>query len=433
MKNEIVPLSITEQAFAKIEFTDAKAFEAIVAAISGLADKYRGLKITDTKSYKVVVSGIAEMRGLRIAVENRRKEKKADILAAGRQIDGGAKKIAELLWPIESELKKTKDAEDVRKEAIKAEKEQAEKERIESIQSRVAAFPPDMSRLPQLLKMSAPEIREMQNVLTAVEIDVEIYQEFTPDAIKAKTDKTKLLQEHYIARITADAETAKQKAEADRVEQVRKDQEAKEEAFKKEQDRIEAERLAKIEAQRIVDEKIREEQETALRKQEEKQRTKQKIEDDRLAKIREQQETEAQKLRDDQTEIDAQKKAIQDEKDRIEQEKAEQIRLDQEKKAQAERDRLAEIEAETQEKARVEKEAQEKTAREKADAEEKKKQAELRPDKKALELYWFAVQKSFIAIERPLLKTPPGNMILTKIQTNTEKFFNDILDIIDDM
>ncbi|MCK4785646.1 MAG: hypothetical protein KAV87_17965, partial [Desulfobacteraceae bacterium] len=130
---------------------------------------------------------------------------------------------------------------------------------------------------------------------------------------------------------------------------------------------------------------------------------------------------------------DAQKKAIQDEKDRIDREKAEQIRLEQEKQAQAEKERLAKIEAEEQEKARVEKEAKKEIKRKEVEVVEKKYQEALRPDKEALELYLSAIQESFMAIEEPLMKTPTGNIALTQIQANFEKMFNDTLDIIEDM
>ncbi len=433
MKNETAQPTATEQAIAKIEFTDAKAFETIVAAINGLADKYHGLKIIDTASYRAVVSGIAEMRSLRIAVEERRKEKKAAILAAGRTLDNGAKQLTDLLLPIETELKATKRTEDARKAAIQFEKDQIEKKRVETIKSKIAAFPPDMALLPQLIKMPTLEIQELINELAAVEIDLEVYQEFTPTAIETKANNAKLLQEYYFARIQNDNEEKKRQAEAERVEQARIEQEAKEEAFRIEQERLEAERLAKIEAQRIIDEKAKKEQEAALRKQEDEQRAKQKIEDDRLGKIREQQEAKAQKLRDDQVKIDAQKKAIQDEKDQIDRDKAEQIRLEQEKQAQAEIERIAKIEAEKQEQLRIEQEAQEKTTREKADAKEQARQEALRPDKKVLETYLNDLSSNIKMRKVPHMQTTEGKMVLSFIQTQIEKVFVDTLKKLEEM
>ena len=400
MKNETILPSATEQAIAKIEFTDTKAFESIVAAINGLANKYRGLKITDTASYKVVVSGIAEMRNLRISVESRRKEKKADILVAGRQIDSGAKKIAELLLPIEKELKDTKDAEDTRKEAIKTEKDRLEKERIESIQAKIAAFPPDVSKLPQLLKMTAPEIQEMQDTLTAVEIDLGVFQEFTPEAIKTKEEKKKLLQEYYIARIQADAETAKQRAEIERQEQVRKEQEAA-----------------------------------------------QKTENDRLAKIREEQEAEADKLLAEQERIEADRQAVKEGQDRLENERLERERIEQEKLAQEKKVEIApanldntdtKLPVKLSEKTQLDLDATEVVTAVSIMAAGKPELAttteiNTRTDKETLELYQGALAAKINGVEIPLVKTPEGKIVLSFIQTSIEKVFADTLGKLADM
>lgn len=357
MKNEIIKFSVTD------------------VAIKELAVKYQNMAITDTASYKAVVSGIGEIRSIRVSVEKRRKELKADALEYGRRLDSEAKRITALLWPIEDNLKNLKQATDDEKALAKAEEDRLEKERIGSIQSRIAAFPPDVSKLPQLLKMTAPEIQEMQDVLAAIEIDIEDYQEFTPEAIKAKEEKKKLLQEYYIARITADAETAKQKAEAERQEQIRKDQELETERQKKEQ------------------------------------------------------EAQAEKYRIAQAEIEAQKKAIY----RLEDEKIEHERIEQERLAQIERDRLAKIEAEKQEKARAEQEAKEEAARIKAEDEEKTRQETLRPDRENLLLYLDTLTENINSTVEPVIKTSEGKVVFSAFKTDLAKTFTDIRQTITDI
>lgn len=404
MKNEIIKFSITD------------------LAIKELVTKYQNMKIIDAQSYKMVTAGIGEMRSIRVSVENRRLEYGRGLKKLKAGADGEAKRITELLLPTEIELKATKQAVDDKKEAIKAEKDRLEQNRIEVIKAKITAFPPETSMLPQLLKMPAFEIRAMQDVLAAVEIDIEVYQEFTPEAIRTKEEKKNLLQEYYIARITSDAEEKKRqtelKAKAERQEQVRIEQE-----------RLESERLAKVEAQRIIDEKAKKEreieakrQEDALKKQEKEQEAKQKIEDNRLAKIREAQEAEARKLRDAQAEIDAQKKAIQEEQDRIDREKAEQIRLEQEKQAQIERNKIAKIEAKEQERARIE-----------AVAADKKRQEEMRPDKENLLVYLDTLSENINSTVDPVIKTSEGKAALSFIQTSIEKVFVDTLKIIGEM
>jgi len=396
MSNEIVQYSVSD------------------VAIIELSTKYQGMEIKDRESYQAVVTGIAEIRSIRVSVEKRRKELKADAISWGRKVDTEAKRLTALLRPIEDNLRNLKQATDDEKATIKAEKEQAEQNRVEAIKAKIAAFPPDMATMPKLLGMTALEIRELQDVLNETEVDIKVFEEFTQEAIKAKEEKKNLLQGYYISRIQTDAEVAKRKAA--------------EEAVKVELERLEEERLAKIEAQRIIDEKAEKERkveakrlEARLKKQEEERKVKQAIEDARLNKIREEQEAEAQKLQEAQAKIDAQYKAIQDEKDRIENERIEHERAEQEKLAQIEKDRLAKIEAEKQEEARIKEEAEKKVAREKAAADEKKRQAILRPDKENLSVYFETVTSEFNNTAMPALKTKEGKSLLSSFTENVQQ------------
>ncbi len=92
------------------------------AAIQALDEKYQNLAITNSAGYKAVVVGISEIRGYRVQVEAKRKELKREALEFGRTVDGEAKRITALLWPIENQLTKVKQVEDERKSAIKAKK-----------------------------------------------------------------------------------------------------------------------------------------------------------------------------------------------------------------------------------------------------------------------------------------------------------------------
>lgn len=365
-------------------------FQVTDAAIATLADKYSGLEITDAQSYKVITAGIHEMRTLRVSVEKKRKELKADALAYGRRVDSEAKRITELLLPIEDGLKALKQTEDDRKAVIKAEEKRVEQERIDAIQAKIVALSPETSDMSQLLKMSALAIQKAQEELEAKEITIEEFQEFTPDAIKAKADKIKILQECYASRVQADAE-------AEQIKQLQAEQEAKKEAFRIEQERFENERLAKIEAQRIIDEKAREEQ-----------------------------EAERNKILAEQQKIEAQQKAIKEEIRRLEDERLERKRLEREKQAKIEADELARIEAEKQAQAQIEKEKQEKMKKEKAEADEKARQETLRPDKEKLVTYFEAIVAAINAIEPPEVKTAEGKAISVYIAARIKKCLDTI-------
>ena len=163
------------------------------AAIDQLKRRANFLVITDNKSYKAVVSLIAEIRQARRKVENHRKVLKKDALEYGRKVDAVAKSIKERLLAIEASLKAKKQAEDERRAALKAEKERKEKERIKAIKAKIEALPP--KNLFEFLA-SDPSVQELEQIkskLENVELLEDDYQELLPDAQKAKEQKLAFL------------------------------------------------------------------------------------------------------------------------------------------------------------------------------------------------------------------------------------------------
>lgn len=336
------------------------------SVISKMEAEYSHLEITDSKSYKEVKQAIARVRSLRVSVEKKRKELKADALTYGRRVDAEAKRLTKLILPIENRLKEIKLAEDERRAAIKAEQEAKEKERIERIRSKINAFPPSNEQIPQLVKMTAEEIKQLQEELKYIIITPDIFEEFTEEAIKTSADKKILLQEAYTARIQADAKEAARKraereAEAKRIEEEK--------------------RLAAIKA----------EQEAAFRLAEKER----KEEEARLKKIAEEQARISAEIQAEKERIEAEKQAFQRQQELIRQEEQKRIEAEKQAKLKAEQEKLKEEE------------------RKKAVELEKKRQALLRPDREQLISYCSTLRSVFDAVDKPAPKTEEGRQLLS--------------------
>jgi hypothetical protein len=103
-------------------------FDVVVPAVAELSKEFLPLKIIsidDTEGYTEVSKALRFVVSRRTAVEDKRKELKADSLAYGRAVDARAKEITEMLSPIELHLKSEKDRIDEEKEQIKKREEEA--------------------------------------------------------------------------------------------------------------------------------------------------------------------------------------------------------------------------------------------------------------------------------------------------------------------
>lgn len=203
------------------------------ATIAEFREKYTGLAITDAESEKAVRKARSEVKRVRVAVEKRRKELKADALEWGRKVDGEAKRITALLTEVEQplidEIKRVEDEREAAERAkIEAEleaKRKAERERIEAEQKaereRVEAERAEMEAERQRIAKERAEWAA---------------------ARKAEAEARAAEQ----ARI--EAEQAAQRAELEAERQ-------KLEAQRQEQERIERERLEREQAEREAKER----------------------------------------------------------------------------------------------------------------------------------------------------------------------------------
>lgn len=105
------------------------------AAIRELSEKLVVTDCTVRENYEFTRRGIATCRELRVGIEKRRKDLKADSIEYGRKVDAIAKTLTARIEAIESPLQNAKDQVDAAKAAAKAAaeaKERAEREAAEA-------------------------------------------------------------------------------------------------------------------------------------------------------------------------------------------------------------------------------------------------------------------------------------------------------------
>lgn len=275
--------------------TEIAEYSQTAAALSDLRHRYLGIafNVSTTKGMDEAKKARQEVKGYRTALENKRKEIKAPALERCRLIDDEAKTITAALLEIEEPIDQQIKAEEARKEAEKAAKVEAERQRVAAIRVQIEAI---KNHAGFAVGKSADAILKILSGVEGFEIG-EDFQEFKPDAEQAKAetlDKLKTLHtaqvEHEaeqariaaeraeLAKLRAEAEAREREAAAARAEQERKDREARAEQERKDREAreaVEREQAAKLAAERAAHEaelkKQREAQEAELKAQREAQ------------------------------------------------------------------------------------------------------------------------------------------------------------------
>jgi colicin import membrane protein len=252
--------------------TQIAEYSQTEAALADLASRYKGVvyDVTTKEGLAAAKTGRNELRGYRTSLEAKRVEIKAPALERCRLIDAEAKRITAELEALENPIAAQIKIEEDRIAAEKEAKEAALRKRVEEIQGRLTA----MRELP-IVSFSATS-EQMQEYITALEaqqITAETFGDFVPDAEHLKTAtlatmklnlNTKLAQEEEAARLKAqreeleraqaeqaarDAESARQREEADRASRLKIEEEQRQaRAAIEEQER--AARLAREEEER---------------------------------------------------------------------------------------------------------------------------------------------------------------------------------------
>lgn len=222
------------------------------AAIAELAERFTGLSCDTSEGYEQVRLAIAEVRGLRVAIEERRVELKADALAFGRKVDAEAKRITVALEAIENPLKKLKQVVDDEKERARV--AAAEAKRLELEAQLNAAREAEEARL--------KAIRDAEDARLAKErAELEAERQRLEDA-RRKGDAEEAERQARV-RAEQEAEAAKLKAERDALDAERRKVQAEKDAA----DRVEFERQARIKAEREAAEKVERDRIAALERE----------------------------------------------------------------------------------------------------------------------------------------------------------------------
>lgn len=226
--------------------------------IEALRDQYESLVIIDLQDkagYDKVEEARKHVKGLRIAVENRRVELKAEALSFGRAVDEKARNLTDLLLSFEKDLRSKSAAIDLEKEKIKKQKE-------------AAKFAHDQERIYALNAIKVPFVMEYLDLSDELftQLIVKETANFKAEQLAAKEKKDQ--------EIAAAQAKAKEEAElkAKHAEELRVAKEAAdlERARRAEENRIAEEKRiaeAKITEERVASEKAIRDQEARIAKE----------------------------------------------------------------------------------------------------------------------------------------------------------------------
>ena len=192
-------------------------YDAVVPAVNELAKEFMPLKIQsldDKDGYNEVSKALRFIVSKRTAVEEKRKELKADSLAYGRAVDARAKEITSMLEPIESHLKNEKLRIDTEIERIKAEEEEKKQNAINYRITILMGLGMWQTQTEFVWK-SRLTLDEEE---TFLRVNLELFSdEDFEDFVSNLTEKVNREKEIIASR------EAEQKAEAERIETMRKE------------------------------------------------------------------------------------------------------------------------------------------------------------------------------------------------------------------
>jgi hypothetical protein len=198
-------------------------FDVVVPAVNELAKEFLPLKIQsvdDKEGYSEVTKALRFIVSKRTAVEDKRKELKADSLAYGRAVDARAKEITALLEPIESHLKDEKNRIDTVIERLKAEEEEKKQK---GINDRIAILI-GLGMYQTINEFVWKSRLNPDDEETFLRVNLELFsEEDFNEFVSSLTEKVTREKEIFTYR------EAEQKAEAERIEKMKKELEEEKE------------------------------------------------------------------------------------------------------------------------------------------------------------------------------------------------------------
>jgi predicted nucleic acid-binding Zn-ribbon protein len=236
---------------------ELKKFDSVIPAIDEYKAKFLPLKINgieDEEGYKVVADGLKIIVGRRVAVENKRKELKADSLSFGRAVDARAKEITEMLSPIELHLKKVK--EDIDLEFAKIEQKKKEAAQAEISRKHFALIDCGMHLVGNEYTWRS-KVNNTEETLVDVNLELMSDDDFNTylssieelnkkDKDILEEQERKAEQQRKELELEQERVRAEQKAAQDKLDAEKAAFDAEQAKFKAEQDAIKSERQAFI-------------------------------------------------------------------------------------------------------------------------------------------------------------------------------------------
>lgn len=216
-------------------------YNAIEAGLDELKRRHQNVvvDVSTSKGMSDARTSRAEVRQVRLNIEQARKEGKAESLEYGRRVDAEAKRLTAEIIPLEEQYDLPIKAGEQRKEEEKQAKLEAERQRIAAITEEIFSY--RNSVLTHQGK-TAIELEEVLKRMRATKPEPEFFAEFQSDAEHALQAAIDGVQRLYETRVQFDEQQAQLKAQ--------------QEAFALQQ--AEAARVAEIAAKAAAEEQERE-------------------------------------------------------------------------------------------------------------------------------------------------------------------------------
>lgn len=271
-----------------------------------------------------------ELANRRVAITKAGKDARDDATKFSKAVIEEEKRLVGLIEPEEGRLRSLRDAWDQEREREKAAKAAAEKARVDTIRQSIdglRAYPTSA------VGRSATQIAEMIETIEAVEIALEIYQEFSGEAEVAKIQTVAKLGEMLTAQLAAEAEAKRLQAEREELARLRAEAEERERVAA-------AQRAAQEKADREAREAAEREQRAAAERAAAAMRQQRAEHEARMAAERAAAEAELRRQREEIERQQAEIAAAKAEQERIERERLAEIEAEAARIAQAEADRI---------------------------------------------------------------------------------------------
>ena len=228
-----------------------KLYKITPAEIAAKLKDYDHLKVIegDTESYKEVRAALTILVHTRTGIDAHRLQLGVKLRKSLGHINKAGGMLIEPMAPYENRFSLELKAEDDRKTAIKAKKDRIERERVEGIQTKIAAI---RGMILGCALMGVQELQEISKKLEDMTIGDD-FIEFTDEAEKVLDTTYTAVQDAIATRIKLDKEAEERKAEAERLKEVGRKQAAAQAKIAEAQKKIDDDK-AKLEADKKADE-----------------------------------------------------------------------------------------------------------------------------------------------------------------------------------